>query len=119
MEEVGIFFMKNTYINKNVRKNSELIVNTSIEGETIEMKVERITVNREPISDGAPMIYTERKEGVLAGYDIRTDRFEIAIEAMDKVSKTNQAKREERGKVIDINKSENVGDEPTQATNKE
>lgn len=111
--------MKNTYINKNVRKNSDLIVNASVEGETIEMKVERITVNREPITDGAPMIYTERKDGVLAGYDIRTDRFEVAIEAMDKVSKSNQAKREERGKVVDINKGKDVGDEPTQATNRE
>ena len=114
-----MFFMKNTYINKNVKRTSDLIVNASVEGETIEMKVERITVNREPITDGAPMIYTQRKDGVLAGYDIRTDRFEIAIEAMDKVSKTNQAKREERGKVVDINKGKDVGDEPTQATNRE
>ena len=39
--------------------------------------------------------------------------------AMDKVSKSNQAKREERGKVVDINKGKDVGDEPTQATNRE
>ena len=44
------------------------------------------------------------------------DRFDVAIEAMDKVSKTNQAKREERVKVVDINKGNNVGDESTQAT---
>ena len=108
--------MKNTYINKNLRKNTDLIINTSVEGETIEMKIERITVNREPITDGATLIYTERKDGVLAGYDIRTDRFEIAIDAMDKVSKTNQAKREERIKVIDITEDNNNGVEPTQAT---
>ena len=108
--------MKNTYINRNIKRNTDLIMNTSVEGETIEMKVERITVNREPITDGAPLIYTERKQGVLAGYDIRTDRFEIAIEAMDKVSKSNQAKREEKGKVIDITKENNNGVEPTQAT---
>ena len=108
--------MKNTYTNRNTRKNTDLNINTSVEGETIEMKIERITVNREPITDGAPLIYTERKDGVLAGYDIRTDRFDVAIEAMDKVSKTNQAKREERVKVVDINKGNNVGDESTQAT---
>ena len=108
--------MKNTYINTNVKKNTDLIMNTSVEGETIEMKIERITVNREPITDGAPLIYTERKDGVLAGYDIRTDRFEVAIEAMDKVSKSNQAKREERLKVIDITKENDNGVEPTQAT---
>ena len=108
--------MKNTYINRNIKKNTDLITNTSVEGETIEMKIERITVNREPITDGAPLIYTERKEGVLAGYDIRTDRFEIAIEAMDKVSKSNQAKREERIKDIDVTKENDNGVESTQAT---
>ena len=66
------------------------------EGETIEQKINRITNNKEPIKDGAPLIYTERKNGVQAQYDIRTDRFEIAVEAMDKVSKTHRAKREER-----------------------
>ena len=108
--------MKNTYINKNLKRSTELIINDSVEGETIEMKIERITVNREPITDGAPLIYTERKDGVLAGYDIRTDRFEVAIDAMDKVSKTNQAKREERAKVNEISKNIDNGVEPTQAT---
>lgn len=32
----------------------------TFEGETIEEKVERIVTNKEPISDGAPMIYTEK-----------------------------------------------------------
>lgn len=70
-------------------------VNNSTEGETIEMKIERIMSNQEPISDGAPLIYTDRDEGVLPAYDIRTDRFDVAIEAMDKVTKMNIAKREE------------------------
>ena len=108
--------MKNTYTNRNIRKNTDLTINTSVEGETIEMKVERITVNREPITDGAPLIYTDKKQGVLAGYDIRSDRFEVAIEAMDKVSKTNQAKREERGKVINVTKENDNEVESTQAT---
>lgn len=69
-------------------------VNKSLEGETIELKVERILVNKEPIKDGAPLIYTDRKEGVQAGYNIKTDRFEIAVEAMDVVSKSVQAKRD-------------------------
>ena len=34
------------------------------EGEYIEEKVRRITENNEPIEDGAPIIYTERKDGV-------------------------------------------------------
>ena len=32
------------------------------EGETIETKVARIVQNKEPITDGAPMIYTEKNQ---------------------------------------------------------
>lgn len=76
-------------------------LNDSYEGETIEQKVRRITQNQEPITDGAPIIYTERKEGVKPEYDVRTDRFELAVEAMDTVTQQKLAKREQ-GKVIDM-----------------
>lgn len=72
--------------------------NTSKEGETIEMKIERIVNNKEPIKDGAPIIYTERKEGVRRSTNIRTDRMEIAIEATDKIAKSYKARREENAK---------------------
>ncbi|UPW41693.1 hypothetical protein [Peromfec virus RodF8_19] len=64
------------------------------EGETIEQKVARITQNKEPIKDGAPLIYNERKDGVQPAYNVRTDRWDIAIEAMNKVTMANIAKRE-------------------------
>ena len=54
----------------------------------------------QPIADGAQLNYTERKDGVKPEYDIRTDRFEHAIDAMERVTKTHLAKREERLKVI-------------------
>lgn len=44
-----------------------LKINASREGETIEEKVNRIVNNKEPIKDGAPLVYTERKDGVSAG----------------------------------------------------
>ena len=75
--------------------------NDSFEGETIEQKVRRITQNQEPITDGAPIIYTERKDGVKPEYDVRTDRFELAVEAMDTVTQQKLAKREQ-GKVIEM-----------------
>ena len=65
-----------------------------VEGEPIEHKIERIVSNKEPITDGAPSIFTERKDGVISAYNIRTDRWEIASEAMDKVSGSVQAKRD-------------------------
>ena len=45
------------------------------------------------------MIYMERSEGINKAYNFRTDRFEVAIEAMDKVAKSYAARREEKGKV--------------------
>jgi len=77
---------------------TKLVVNTSVEGETIEQKIERIVSNKEPIKDGAPILYIERKEGVRPSTNIRTDRFEIAIEAQDKIAKSYKARREERAK---------------------
>lgn len=98
---------RTTSINKNDAK----------EGETLETKITRILTNGEPVKDGAPLIYTERKEGVLAGYNIRTDRFEVAVEATDKIHKSNLAKRENKPtderKVINLNGEA----ESTQGTN--
>ena len=48
------------------------------EGEFIEEKVARVVENKEPIEDGAPIIYTERKDGVIPAYNIRTDKWDIA-----------------------------------------
>ena len=62
------------------------------EGEAIETKCARITETGEPISDGAPLVYTEKKDGVQPQYNIRTDKWEIAQEAMDKVNKAKIAK---------------------------
>lgn len=69
------------------------------EGESIENKVRRITENNEPITDGAPIIYTNRDDGVLPAYNIRTDRWEIAQQAMDAVNQANLAKSKNYGKI--------------------
>lgn len=72
--------------------------NISVEGEMLEQKVERIINNKEPIKDGAPILYIDRKEGVRSSTNIRTDRWEIAIEATEAIAKSYKAKREERHK---------------------
>jgi len=92
-----------------------------VEGEPIEHKIERIVSNKEPITDGAPSIFTERKEGVISAYNIRTDRWEIASSAMDKVSGSIQAKRDAKAskseaKVIEM-KTEKISEaKPTIGT---
>ena len=91
---------------------TSLNVNEGYEGESIEKKVKRIMNNKEPIKDGAPLIFTERKEGVKPGYDVRTDRFEVALDAMDKVAKAEAAKREAKA---EMPKGDDGGAESTQA----
>lgn len=83
---------------QNRYNKSLLVINKSKEGETIENKIERIVNNKEPIKDGAPLIYTERKEGIRASTNIRTNRFEVAIEATDKIAKSYKSRREEKAK---------------------
>ena len=45
------------------------------------------------MEDGVfPTIYTEKKDGVLPEYDIRTDRFEVALDAIDKINQSTAEK---------------------------
>lgn len=93
--------------------------NTSYQGETIEQKMNRVVNNKEPIKDGAPIIYTERKEGVNPAYDIRTDRFELAIDATTHITKTKLAERLSRQEALETKKAEInkvTGGENIQAT---
>lgn len=64
----------------------------SFEGESIEIKVAKLIENNEPITDGAPIIFTEKKDGVLPQYDIRTDKWQIAQSAMDLANASKIAK---------------------------
>ena len=101
-------------------QRSRLTSTEITEGETIEQKVERIQTNKEPIKDGAPEIFTERKDGVIAAYNIRSDRWEIAADAHDAISKSVEAQRAakakaaEEGKVVDMKGKEVGGTESTQ-----
>lgn len=104
---------------KNEIKPTTIKTKIAYVGETLEQKVRRILSNKEPIKDGAPIIYTERKDGVPPSYNIRTDRWEVAVEATDGISRAHLAKREERGKVIEMKPEnpENKG-ESIQGTDK-
>ena len=84
--------------------------NRELWGDEYEIKVRRITESKEPITDGAPVIYTDRKEGTKPEFNIRTDRFDIALDAMDYVNRSRTAKR------MEVVKNESSNDEPNQAT---
>lgn len=86
---------------------TSLTVNNGVEGETIETKMERVLSGNEPITDGAPIIYTERKDGIFPEHNIRTDKNEIALEALTKAGEKRREDRQSR-----IKSREN---EPTEA----
>lgn len=64
--------------------------NIAYQAEPREVKLRKI-INGESsnMEDGVfPTIYTEKKDGVMPEYDIRTDRFEVAIDAIDKINQS-------------------------------
>lgn len=64
--------------------------NLTYQAEPREVKLRKI-INGESsnMDDGVfPTIYTEKKDGVQPEFDIRTDRFEIAIDAIDKINQS-------------------------------
>ena len=80
---------------------------SEVEGESLETKVSRMVKNKEPINaEGIGMIYTERKKGVLPETNVRTDRWEIATDAMGVVEKSHKAKRDNHLKIVEGGKSE-------------
>lgn len=87
------------------------------EGEALETKVRRLMETGEPIKDGAPLVYQERKEGVKPEFDIRSDKWEIAEGAMNMVSKAETAKGNKAPLATEpsseISRSEKKGGEST------
>lgn len=79
------------------KRQKSIFITETKEGETLEKKVKRITENKEPITDGAPIIFTEKKDGVRPEFDIRTDRWVIALNAMDAVNRERIAKSKQYG----------------------
>ena len=64
-------------------------------GESIEEMLRRLSANKEGIPQEVPAIYTPRAEGVLPDTDIRTDRFDVAMQAADKYAASDTARSAE------------------------
>lgn len=66
------------------------------EGESLEEMIRRCVESNEPIEATAPMIYTEEADGVQPQFDPRSDRFDIALDAIDKYQKSATASSENK-----------------------
>ena len=73
-------------INKIRINNFKGMIEMTEEGETLIKKIQRILDENEPLTDGAPMIYTPKQAGVRDDCNIRTDKWALAMDAMDRVN---------------------------------
>lgn len=71
-----------------------LKANKAYVGQSMEIMVQRILNNNEPINAQSIPIYQHRGDGVNPDYNIRTDRWEYAIEASDKMTQSQRATRQ-------------------------
>lgn len=83
----------NIMYNKIKPQRTTIKHNKSYQGDTIEVKMLKLKANKEPIKDGAPIIYTDRSQGVVPTMDIRTDRFEEALNLRSALADKKVAKR--------------------------
>lgn len=61
-------------------------------GESIEEILRKKTATKEKVEEVNPPIYTPLADGIIPDYDIRADRFDVAIEAQDKFTASKIAK---------------------------
>lgn len=73
-------------INKIRVNNFAGMIKMAESGETLIKKCQRILDEGEPLTDGAPMIYTPKQAGVKPECNVRSDKWDIAMKAMDRVN---------------------------------
>lgn len=74
---------------KSLPKHKSQIQRTAdSKGKSIEEEIRQAVATKAPIETTAPEIYTPLKDGILPQYDIRTDRQELALDAIDKFAKS-------------------------------
>lgn len=75
------------------RFRTTLLVNKSVAGKTIEKRIEKMMQQNQPIEAEVGLVYAEGEDtGIHPAYDIRTDRFELALKMKDTATKTDTAK---------------------------
>ena len=86
------------YTKKNIRVSTHINTTEFLrEGESIESKLRKIVASQEPIDmDLTPEIYQERSAGVDPMCDIRNDKFAMAQDACDSITRTHLLARANR-----------------------
>ena len=74
------------HINKIRVNNFAGMIKMIDSGETLIKKCQQILDEGEPLTDGAPTIYTPKQAGVKPECNVRADKWDIAMKAMDRVN---------------------------------
>lgn len=94
-------------------RGTSIQTNECYTGEPLYKQLRIATKTKNPIKMDAPIIYTDKKEGVKPQYDIRSDKWEIAQNAMDYVNATAIAKGQQ---YTDVSTEATEAKEATEAT---
>ena len=71
---------------------TDLCINDTREGETIEVELERLKSNKEPIPQEVPYIGTEVADGVLGIYNVRHDAWDEALDELTQIHSNSAQK---------------------------
>lgn len=95
------------------------MIDENEKGETLIKKIQRILDENEPLTDGAPMIYTPKEAGVRDDCNVRTDKWTLAMNAMDRVNNYKLNEYLKNGKAEAPNKAEGQTEGETTKPNPE
>lgn len=98
---------------KNYIPESQITRIPTEQGESIEEMVRRCVATNEPIDAIAPMVYTLESNGVMPEFNIRTDKNDLALDAVDKYQKSEIA----RQKLNSAKKEEEVSAQTSESNN--
>lgn len=88
-------YTENLYGSKKNYGTTSITCNESETGERIEDKVERIMFAGEAINDSAQLVYNSREDGIDAATNIRTDKWDLALDAMSEIGRRTELERTE------------------------
>ena len=94
-----------------INRKSALRNNSTYVAEPIEKIIQRRLANKEPLDDKVNLLYYDISEGVKAGYDVRTDRFDLALDGVGAIQKSETAKTQSMTKEVNTKTEENTATE--------
>lgn len=80
-------------------KTNKIVTYECVEGESIERKMEKILTGKEKVELTRSPVYQERRAGVEAQYNIRTNKMELLQDAVGSATQKYFEARDLRGKI--------------------